>query len=176
MELHQISVFYDPAADRLKLLVRGREGEQIGGWLTRRLMMRLWPALQTLVAELAAAAALPSGSQPVPEARAMLSDIRRAQAVQQADFRTPMQTEGTRHPFGEEALLISEVNLGTAAAQRLRIEFKAADGRSFHLDLAQDMAQAWLHLTEKALSASEWELPRPEPAALAAPRVPQLLN
>ena len=138
-------------------------------------MLRLWPALQTFVAELAAAS-LPSGSRPVPEARAMLSDIRRAEAVQQADFRTPMQTQGTRHPFGEEPLLIAEVNLGTAPGQRLRIEFKAADGRSFHLDLAEEMAQAWLHLTEKALRASEWELPQAEPTALAAPRASQLLN
>ena len=175
MELHQISVFYDPAADRLMLLVRGREGEQIGGWLTRRLMLRLWPALQTLVAEISAAT-LPSGSRPVPEARAMLSDIRRAEAVQQADFRTPMQTQGTRHPYGEEPLLIAEVNLGTIDRRRLRIEFKATDGRSFHLELVEDMAQAWLHLTEKALRASEWELSSPEPAALAAPKAPQLLN
>lgn len=177
MELHQISVAYDPPADRVLLVVRGRDGDQLAGWLTRRLMLRLWPVLQGVVTDIAAAA-LPAGAGTLPEARTLMGEMRRAEAIQQADFTTPFERSPARHPMGPEPLLITEVNLGALAGGSLRIDFRSVDGRSFNLQLAQDMVQAWMHLTEKALAASEWALP-PEEAgatAIAAGRGPTLLN
>jgi hypothetical protein len=158
VELHQLSITYDAAADRLLLKLRGQGGELLAAWLTRRLMQRLWPVLQGVVTDMAASA-LPANAHANPDAKAMLSEMRRADAVQQADFHTPFEHAATAYPMGQEPLLIREATLTPLAGGRLDLGFKAADGRAFHLQLAEEMAQAWVHLTEKALGVSEWSLP-----------------
>ena len=170
MELHQLSITYEASADRLLLKLRGRGGEQLAAWLTRRLMQRLWPVLQSVVTDMAASA-LPAGAHADPDAKAMLSEMRRAEAVKQADFHTPFETQAAAYPIGQEPLLIHEATLTPLAGRRLDLGFKAADGRSFQLQLAEDMAQAWVHLTEKALAASEWSVPLSggEPKSLPTP-------
>lgn len=177
MELHQISVTYDPVADRLMMRVRGRQGEQFAGWFTRRLMGRLWPVLQKMAADMASAAVAP-GASVLPEAKALLSEVRRIEALRRSDLNTPFDAQATQHPVGEEPLLLSAVNLHLLPGAQLAIGFKGADGRSFDLRLGEDLTQAWMHLTEKALIAADWGLLMAEqlPPLIPPDCRPQLLS
>jgi hypothetical protein len=177
MELHQISVTYEPVADRLMMRVRGRQGEQFAGWFTRRLMGRLWPVMQKMAAEMASAAMAP-GATVLPEAKALLCEARRAEALLRADLATPFDAETSQHPVGPEPLLLSAVNVRLLPGAQLAIGLKGADGRSFNLRLGEDLAQAWMHLTEKALLAADWGLlmAEPSPTQLPSDRRPHLLN
>jgi hypothetical protein len=177
MELHQISVTYDPVADRLMMRVRGRQGEQFAGWFTRRLMSRLWPVLQKMAAEMASAAVAPSASV-LPEAKALLSELRRTAALRRSDLTTPFDAQATQHPVGQEPLLLSAVHLHLLPGVQLGIGFKDVDGRSIDLRLGEDLTQAWMHLTEKALIAADWGLLMAEqsPPSTPSDRRPELLN
>lgn len=177
MELHQISVTYDPVADRLLMRVRGRQGEQFAGWFTRRLLGRLWPVLQKMAADMASAAVAPSTTV-LPEAKALWSEVRRTEALRRSDLNTPFDAQATRHPVGQEPLLLRAVNLHLLPEAQLAVGFQGADSRSFDLRLGEDLTQAWLHLTEKALIAADWGLLLAEQSLPPPPsdHRPQLLS
>lgn len=177
MELHQLSVTYDPVADRLLMRVRGRRGEQFAGWFTRRLIGRVWPVLQKMAAEMASAAMAP-GATVLPEAKALLSEVRRTEALLRADLATPFDAQASQHPVGPEPLLLSEVHVRLMPGAQVAIGFKGADGRSFDLRLGDDLTQAWLHLIEKALIAADWGLLVSEQSLPVMPsdHRPQLLS
>lgn len=177
MDLHQLSVSYDPVADRVMVRVRARDGEQFAGWLTRRLMARLWPVLQQMAADMASVD-LASRATVVPEAKVLLAEASRAEALLRSDLATPFDSRATAHPLGAEPLLLTDVELSLRPGGQLLIGFKGADGRSFQLHLHEDLVQALMHLTEKALLAADWGLQGTDPAPppIASSRRPQLLN
>jgi hypothetical protein len=49
IDIHQIQVKYDALADRLLLQIRTREEVLFPIWLTRRMVMRLWPHFRIMV-------------------------------------------------------------------------------------------------------------------------------
>jgi hypothetical protein len=73
MDIHQIQVKFDPVADRLLLQIRTRDDSLFPIWLTRRMVMRLWPHLRGMVSGLAVTRSAPTALA-VPEARDMLAD------------------------------------------------------------------------------------------------------
>ena len=51
MQIHQMSVTYLPEQDRILLRINTTEGEETRMWLTRRLMVGLWPLLTKLLTD-----------------------------------------------------------------------------------------------------------------------------
>ena len=51
MQIHQMSVTYLPEQDRILMRINTTEGEEMRMWLTRRLMVGLWPLLTKLLTE-----------------------------------------------------------------------------------------------------------------------------
>ena len=51
MQIHQMSVTYLPEQDRILMRINTTEGEEMRMWLTRRLMVGLWPLLSKLLTE-----------------------------------------------------------------------------------------------------------------------------
>ena len=83
--IHQILIKYDAAADRLLLQVRTRADEVFAIWLTRRMLLRLWPPVQQLGVRVALARSHPDAVL-LPDARAMLADAARQRPRPNADF------------------------------------------------------------------------------------------
>jgi hypothetical protein len=79
MQIHQLSVSYQAEQDRLLLRVSSTNGQEMRLWLTRRLMLGLWPLISRLQTEQllkleAAGSALDGADE---ELRRMLAELRK---------------------------------------------------------------------------------------------------
>ncbi len=176
MQIHQLSVNYQAEQDRVLLRVNSTSGEEMRLWLTRRLMVGLWPLLTRLQTEQvlkseAAGAALQTADE---DLRRMLADFRKEEFLQKADFDTPYQDKPNL-PLGPEPLLVTDVDATPAGDGRLRLAFNeraAVSGgpkpRGFQLELDPRLMQGLMHLLEQALSQSQWREAFTAPAAVDA--------
>jgi hypothetical protein len=177
VDIHQIQVRYLPEADRLLMQVRTRAGELISIWFTRRLMLRLWAPLQELAGRLAVARTAPDAVA-VPEARDMLSQAARERVLQDTDFKTPFDGTPAGHPLGAEPLLASQVELAPTPQQGMTFKIQEHRGRHLSMTLTASLTNAVTQLIERALAASEWNVPAAslEPPAAPAEAPPAMLN
>ena len=171
MDIHQIQVKYDPLADRLLLQIRTRDEQLFPIWLTRRMVMRLWPHFRGMVSGLAVKRTAPA-AMAVPEARDMLAEAARERALQSADFKTQFDTSSAKQPLGPEPVLPTAIDLRPAQGQAVVLAIRDAAGRSLELAFGEDLAHGLLKLVESALATSEWGLGGPSPAAGGEPAAP----
>lgn len=168
MNIHQLSVTYQPEQDRILARVNTTAGEEMRLWLTRRLMVGLWPLLSKLMTEhlLRLEAAGSSLDAADDEMKQMLADFRRQEFLQQADFETPYQEKQARLPLGAEPLLVTDVDASPLPNGRLRLSFNenaagraadaAAEPRRFQMEMEPRLMQGLMHLLEQALAQSRW--------------------
>ena len=147
-------------------------------WLTRRLMLGLWPLISRLQTEQllkleAAGSALDGADE---ELRRMLADFRKEEFLQRADFDTPYQDQATL-PLGTEPLLVTDVDATPLPDGRLRLslnERASVSGgdkpRGFQMELDPRLMQGLLHLLEQALTHAQWREPFAAPVAVARRR------
>lgn len=176
MNIHQLSVTYQPEHDRILLRVNTTASQEMRLWLTRRLLLGLWPLLGRSIDEQLArqdGGRMGQGG----EARRMLAAMHKEAFMQQADFDTPYQDAPTL-PLGEEPLLVTHIDAGTLAGGQLRIGFVerlpgGARERSFQMEMAPALAQGLAHLLDQALAQSGWREPFAPPPGLEEPSVPE---
>jgi hypothetical protein len=176
MQIHQMSVTYLPEQDRILMRVNTTEGEEMRMWLTRRLMVGLWPLLSKLLTEhllkLESAGASLAGAN--PELKKMLAEFRKEEFLQHADFDTPYQEGQQRQPLGEEPLLVTDVDATPLASGPLRLNFNErppngdAKPRNFQMEMQPKLMQGLMHLLDQALLQSMWREPF-VPVAAAEP-------
>jgi hypothetical protein len=157
MNNDQIQVKYDHLADRLLLQIRTRDELLFPIWLTRRMVIRLWPHFRGMLSGLAVTRSAPS-AMAVPEARDMLADAARERALQSADFKTEFDASAAKQPLGPEPMLPAAIDLRPAKGQAVVLVIRDADGRSLELAFGEDLAHGLSRLVESALAASEWGL------------------
>ena len=167
MQIHQMSVTYLPEQDRILMRINTTEGEEMRMWLTRRLMVGLWPLLSKVLTEhllkLEAAGTSLTGAN--PELKKMLADFRKEEFLQHADFDTPYQEGQARLPLGEEPLLVTDVDAAPLAGGPLRLNFNErppsgdAKPRSFQMEMQPKLMQGLMHLLDQALLQSQWREP-----------------
>ena len=157
MNIHQIQVKFDPLADRLVMLVRTQDAQLFKVWLTRRMLVRLWPALGGSLGHLAAAKAAPQAVV-APEARNMLAANAKASALNQADFNTPFDDQDLHTPMGGEPMLPEAVDVSALQNGDMRLRFRAPGGMSLELVVQEAMVHATMSLIEKAVTQAEWGL------------------
>jgi hypothetical protein len=179
MNVHQMSVTYVVEQDRILLRINTTAGEEMRLWLTRRLMLGLWPALTNAIA---GTAGQPRANTPVVDAaaRQMLAEFQRQALLQKSDFSTPYSQQEAALPLGPEPLLVSEVHLtplaagagGSQAQLRVHFQEKLSAGtpqRGFQLELAAQLSHGLLHLLERALGEAQWGFANVAVAATVAP-------
>jgi hypothetical protein len=173
MDIHQMQVRYEPAADRLLWQVRTFGGELFEVWLTRRLFRLFWPPLQQRVVQSGILQVLPQADTAtvMPEAREMLAQQARERPLPAADFSVPFNPQAQARPLGEQPLLPSAVDLGKGAqGHGLALRLREAGGRQLELNLTADLATALTRLFEQVLAAADWNLePPPSPPAAGEP-------
>lgn len=165
MKIHQLSVNYLPEQDRILARINTAASEEVRLWLTRRLMLGLWPLLSRLFTQhLLQLEAAGSSLETADEGlRKMLTDFRREQFLQEADFETPYDENQAALPLGPEPVLVTDVD-ATPLPGGLRLSFNerlpgAAAARSFHVELDPRLMQGVMHLLEQALARSQWQEP-----------------
>jgi hypothetical protein len=192
MKIHQLSVNYQAEQDRILVRINTAASEEVRLWLTRRLMLGLWPLLSRLLTQhLLKLEAAGSSLEAADEGlKKMLTDFRKEQFLQEADFETPYDENQAALPLGPEPVLITDVDATPLATGRLRLSFNerlpnAAEPRSFQVELDPKLMQGMMHLLEQALVRSQWREPFHAPAALddvvgdddeLATRKPRYLN
>jgi hypothetical protein len=189
MQIHQMSVTYLPEQDRLLMRINTREGEEMRLWLTRRLMVGLWPMLTRVLTDhlLKLESAGTTLTKADESLRKMLTDFRKEEFLSKADFETPYQEAPARLPLGEEPLLVTDVDATPQAGGPLKLTFNerppgGEQARSFNLEMQPKLMQGLMHLLEQALNQSQWReafSPLPQVDELAAedePKRPKYLN
>jgi hypothetical protein len=178
VNIQQMQVRFDPAADRVLWQVRTSAGELFAVWLTRRMVRLLWPPMHKLVTQAAVAQVAPN-STVLPEAQAMLAQAARERPLPTARFNEPFDTTAVTQPLGPEPLLPEAIDLGPGAnARGLQVQVREAGGRRIALSLNDDLATALMRLLEQAITAADWGLAAAPgtPAAPSEPASPIVLN
>ena len=163
MKIHQLSVTYVGEQDRILMRVNTTAAEEMRLWLTRRLMLGLWPLLSKLLTKHllkleAAGTSLESADE---DLKKMLTEFRKEEFLKQADFETPYQENQPNAPLGEEPLLITDVDAAPLANGQLRLSFNErmageSEPRSFRMEMEPKLMRGLMHLLEQALARSQW--------------------
>ena len=193
MKIRQLSVTYLAEQDRILVRVNTDAAEEMRLWLTRRLLLGLWPLLSKLLTKhlLKLESAGTSLDTADEDLKKMLADFRKEEFLRQADFDTPYQENQVALPLGDEPLLVTDVDASPLSSGRLRLSFNerppdADKPRSFQMEMDPKLMQGLMHLLEQALERSQWREPFGVPVAVddatsadddqSVPRKPRYLN
>jgi hypothetical protein len=192
MKIHQLSVNYLAEQDRIFVRINTAASEEVRLWITRRLMLGLWPLLTKLLTQhlLKLEAAGSSLETADDDLKKMLADFRKEQFLQEADFETPYDENQQVLPLGSDPVLVTDVDASPLPSGRIRLSFNerlpnAAEPRTFHVELDPKLMQGLMHLLDQALQRSQWQEPFSAPVAIeeaaldddeAAQRKPRYLN
>lgn len=173
MKIHQLSVTYLAEHDRILVRVNTSAAKEMRLWLTRRLMIGLWPLLSKLLTQhlLKLEAAGRTLDSADPGLRKMLADFRKEEFLKNADFQTPYQERPPVLEQGDAPLLVTDVDASPMPDGRLRLSFnehlKEAGGepRNFQVEMQPKLMQGLMHLLEQALARAQWGEPLGSSAA-----------
>jgi len=158
VNIHQMQLRYQPAADRLLWQLRTTNGDLYAVWLTRRMVRLLWPPMTKLVTQAGIVQTLPHATV-LPEAQAMMAQAVRDRPLPGASFAEPFDTRVTAQPLGAEPLLPEAIDLGPGdGGQGLKLQLREAGGRRLAMQLSADLSTALQRLLEQALAAADWGL------------------
>jgi hypothetical protein len=158
MNIHQLSVNHDERQDRLLLRLNTQDLQEFRFWLTRRMSLRLVPAIEQSAARLEAAqpgmAAIDAPSQQ------MLSELKRDAFLKKADFATPFENRAAQLPLGAEPMLITDAHLTIKPGGALEIAFEdksdPGQARACKLHLQVSLVHGMVHLIQQAIEKAEW--------------------
>ncbi len=185
MDIHQLSVVYQHEHDRILVRINTTADQELRLWFTRRLCMGFMPLLTQIVADQVAKleAVKPGAIVPVADAstKQMLSDFKRAELLEKADFVTAYKEQSRDFPLGSQPLLVTEINVTPLPTGQLQIKFNeklsGADApRAFLVSLEQKLVHGFLHLLDKAIEASLWKQPAADASDLLASSAKQPAN
>lgn len=195
--LQQINIRHEAIEDRLLLRLRTSAEGETSLYLTRRFVVRLWPALlKTLGADPAVA------SQTDPVARSAVMAFRHEHAVSRSDFSRPYQapaakfatpppaeqkdeTDETPVEIGEKTEtadpdaplpievkgeLVELCHIQTPGQERVVLIFKTVAKKAVTVNLSIDMLHGFCKLLQQAADKAEWGL------ALALPSIGPALH
>ena len=159
MNIHQLSVTYQLDQDRILVQISTHSGEELRLWLTRRLVVNLFPHLNQAATNVEI-----SNSQLAIQddlAKKMLMEFKKQASIVQGDFKTPFKTDATVFPVGAEPLLVTTINLAPAGNGALRIGFEekraeTIEPRGFQVTMESSLLHSFMHLLESAIKLSDW--------------------
>ena len=171
MNIHQLSLTYQADQDRILVQISTHSGEALRLWLTRRILVNLFPHLTRVATSVETANALLATQDDM--GKKMLMEFKKHESIAQADFKTPFKPDAAVFPIGAEPLLVTTVSLTPTGKGELRIGFeeKFADTvkpRGFEVTMASPLLHSFMYLLESAIKLSEWGMmpvPPPDTAA-----------
>lgn len=167
MNIHQLSVRYQLEQDRILMSLNTVEGHEMQVWLTRRIILGLWPLLNRLAIDHYAVPADAKSDGFVDlnaldqKTRTLLADMRRQEVLQTLDFQTPYKSGSGSKPMGDVPLLVTEINLTPLPTGSLHLRFHEklesdAPARSFEMQLPAEIVFSLLQLLGVAVQQTQW--------------------
>ena len=158
MSIHQLSVHHDERQDRLLLRLNTQDQQEFRFWLTRRMTLRLIPAIEQSAVRLEAAQ--PGVAATDVPSQHLLSELKRDAFLKKADFATPFENRATQWPLGVEPMLITDAHLTIKPGGALEMAFEdksdPAHARSCQLHLQVSLVHGMVHLIQQAIEKAEW--------------------
>ena len=148
--------------DRVRFRFNTTEDEEYSFWLTRRMAIRLMPAMEQSIVRLEAAQ--PGMTATDASTQHMLTEIKRDAFLQTADFSTPYSAQPQQLPLGDEPLLITDAQLSLQPHGALQIIFQkktAEVTQSCQLNLQAPLVHGMIHLIHQCMGKAEWALAPP---------------
>ena len=175
MNIHQLNVSHNDRQDRLLLRLNTQTAEEFRFWLTRRMALRLVPALEQTIGRLESTQARVMA--PDPASQQILTELKRDAFMQQADFKTPYVEQAQKLPLGDEPMLVTDVQLQLqGSAVQVTLQDKgAAPGlvQVCQLHLQTSLLHGLVHLMRQAMDKAQWlsaaETPAPMPEQPGTP-------
>ena len=169
MNIHQLSVRYQPEQDRILLSLNTSAGQNLDIWLTRRLTLALWPQLNLVVIDHFAIPADAKSDGFVDlaamdkQTRSVLADFRREEVLQNMDFDTPFQADSAQSLTGATTLLATEITLSPQEGQKVQVHFKeqlslTETVRGIQMDLQATLIFSLVQLLGQALEHTQWQI------------------
>lgn len=153
MNLERITVEFYAEEDRLLVRVYFDKTAEIQFWLTRRLVIRIWPVLLQM------AQARPEIQlQPSPEARKALLGFQHEKALQEVRFSKATQETGREHPLGSAPMLVSKVRARRNEKGQTVLSLMPREGNGVDLALGDTLLHGVLKLMQDTASKAEWGL------------------
>jgi hypothetical protein len=158
MNIHQLSVNHDERQDRLLLRLNTQDQQEFRFWLTRRMALRLMPAIEQSAVRLEAAQ--PGVAATDGPSQNLLTELKRDAFLKKADFATPFENRATKWPLGAEPLLITDAHMTIKPGGALEIAFEdksdPSQARACQLHLQVSLVHGMLHLIQQATEKAEW--------------------
>jgi hypothetical protein len=163
MGVQQINATYDEREDRVLLRVCTDAGEETKVWLTRRLLLRLRPLMESAAADLARMGA-GEAAHADDWCASLAADQARERSIADADFSTPYEAPPAEVGATAVApLLAHEVTVQVRGAEGVTIhmeEHETVDdqpcARGMELQASADAYHGLLHLLDLAVNAAAW--------------------
>ncbi|MDB5797462.1 MAG: hypothetical protein JWP36_1364 [Paucimonas sp.] len=179
MELHQIQLSYNQEQDRVLLRAtfrdKARALHEVRAWLTRRIVVRLWPGIVRAM-EAKVTLEQPQAQHAKREIVGMVHQASINDNVQRGGFAKKFEETAVAHPLGTEPLLVTIANFHLKANQPVRIEFVALGGKRFEFAFSDRILHGFCKLLQDAVKNAEWELDLVMPGLDQAPVAPGALN
>ncbi|GAB6043808.1 hypothetical protein [Endothiovibrio diazotrophicus] len=173
--LHQLNLRYESAEDRLLLLIRTSEGNEIRVWLTRRFTRLLQQVLDSAVERmvdqvLAGRSPSPVAAAPASPATVELPvtaplDRERVKAFQREHARSTVNlsseyvAKAVGYPMGEVPLLASRIESRLLDGDALSLTFAVGEQQGINLALDRDHLFAFVDMVDQGAVVAEWGLP-----------------
>lgn len=174
MNIHQLNVSHNDRQDRLLLRVNTQTAEEFRFWLTRRLTLRLLPALQQALGRMESTQ--PQMMAPDPTSQQILTDLKRDAFLQQADFKTPYTEKAQQLPLGGEPMLVTDVQLSfQSSGVQVTLQDKGAPGglaQTCQLNLQPALVHGLIHLIGQAIDKAAWQTAAAHPEPMPSVEVP----
>lgn len=158
MHIHQLNVSHVERQDRLLLRLNTQTAEEFRFWLTRRMTLRLLPALEQSLGRLESTQS--QVMAPDPASQQILTELKRDAFVKQADFKTPFVEQASQLPLGDEPMLVTDVQLQMQESlMLLTLQDKGSEpgaGQSCQLKLQTSLVHGLIHLIQQAVARAQW--------------------
>lgn len=158
MNIHQLSVHHDERQDRLLLRFNTQDQQEFRFWLTRRMTLRLLPAIEQSALRLEAAQ--PGVAVADTPSQHLLTELKRDAFLKKADFTTPFESQPAQLPLGEVPMLITDAHLNLKPNGTLDISLEdksdAARIQTCQLHLQVSLVHGMMHLIQQATEKAQW--------------------
>lgn len=175
MQIHQFQVSYLAEQDRILVRMNSTNGQEQRLWLTRRMLLGLYPHLEQTSAQLTLADAPPVGHDGA--AGDAVQAFQRQETLDRTDFDTPFQSPQPLFTDADQPLLVTAAHIQQQGASMLSVRFEETlpgmpESRQLEITLGSDTLIALLHVISLALQNSDWGL---QIAAARPPTPPQTI-
>ncbi|WP_296507458.1 hypothetical protein [Rhodoferax sp.] len=157
MQVHQFQVSYVAEQDRILVRMNSTAGDEQSLWLTRRLMLNLFPHLDKAVHELSLSTASAVGHDGAADHA--VRAYQQEETLSQSDFETPYQEVSPDDAAGPLLVTTAHYQLRNEQEMSLRFDEKfkgQTEARSIEINMVSETALALLHVLRLGLQASGW--------------------